>query len=96
MCQKMSNAIKFDDIKICDDLLIDGHHRYVSSLLTNTQITSVPTQKTSATLPFDWTNIEFDEDDWDTELKIQYLNEQDAKYNNIEIDVLKQITSNNK
>lgn len=96
MCQKMLKGIKFDDIKICDNLIIDGHHRYVSSLLTDIQFTSVPTKKTSATHAFDWVNIEFDENDWDTESKIQYLNEQDAKYNNIDIEVLKQITSNNK
>jgi|KBSMisStandDraft_5_1062788.scaffolds.fasta_scaffold653300_1 hypothetical protein len=96
MCQKMLKGIKFDDIKIFDDLIIDGHHRYISSLLTDVQLTSVPTQKTSATQIFDWTNIEFDENDWDTESKIQYLNEQDAKFNNIDIKVLKQITSNDK
>lgn len=32
--KKMINGIKFDDIKICGKLIIDGHHRYVSSLLT--------------------------------------------------------------
>jgi len=96
MHQKMLKGIKFDDIKICDNLIIDGHHRYISSLLADIQLTSVPTQKTSATQTFDWKNIEFDENDWDTESKIQYLNEQDAKYNNIDIDVLRQITSNNK
>jgi hypothetical protein len=96
MYQKMLRDIKFDDIKIYDDLIIDGHHRYVSSLLADIQLKSVPTQKTSATQTFDWGNIEFDENDWDTESKIQYLNEQDAKFNNIDIQVLKQITSNHK
>ena len=28
--KKMINGIKFDDIKVCDTLIIDGHHRYVS------------------------------------------------------------------
>jgi len=96
MCQKMLKGIKFDDIKVCNDLIIDGHHRYISSLLTNIKLTSVPTQKTSATQPFDWASIEFDKNDWDTESKILYLNEQDAKYNNVDIEVLKQITSNKK
>ena len=62
----------------------------------NTQVATVPSQKTSATEPVDWINVEFDENDWDTESKILYLNEQDAKYNNVDIEVLKQITSNNK
>jgi hypothetical protein len=96
MREKMLNKIKFDDIKICDTLIIDGHHRYISSIISGVVPTSVPTQKTSATQPFDWINIEFDENDWDTESRIQYLNEQDAKYNNVSIEVLKQITSKDK
>ncbi len=27
MCQKMFHGIKFDEIKVCDNLIIDGHHR---------------------------------------------------------------------
>ena len=95
MSQKMLKGIKFDDIKICGDLIIDGHHRYLSSLLVNTQYSAVTSPKTSATEPFDWTDVEFDKNDWDTESKILYLNEQDAKYNNVDIEVLKQINSDN-
>ena len=32
---KMINGIKFDDIKVFEKVIIDGHHRYVSSLLAN-------------------------------------------------------------
>jgi len=28
MCLKMLNGIKFGDIKVCGDIIIDGHHRY--------------------------------------------------------------------
>jgi hypothetical protein len=89
MCQKMLIGIKFDDIKICDDLIIDGHHRYLSSLITKSQINSVPGQKTSATKAVDWKDVEFDENDWDTKSKIAYLNEQDARYNEIDIEILR-------
>jgi hypothetical protein len=93
MCRKMLIGIKFDDIKICDNLIIDGHHRYLSSLLVNREWNSVPSEKTSATEPVKWADVEFDESDWDTESKILYLNEQDAKYNKVDIEVLKQITA---
>ena len=36
--KKLINGIKFDDIKACDSLIIDGHHRYVSSLLANIKL----------------------------------------------------------
>jgi len=35
ICQKMLHGIKFDDIKVCDDLIINGHHRYISPLIVN-------------------------------------------------------------
>ncbi len=93
LCQKMLKGIKFDDIKICDDLIIDGHHRYLSSLIVNYKINSVPSNKTLATKPFNWSDVEFDERDWDTASKISHLNEQDARYNDIDIEVVRKITS---
>ena len=93
MCQKMSHGIKFDDIKICDNLIIDGHHRYLSSLITGIDIGSVLSHKTSATKLVKWFDVEFDETDWDTETKILHLNELDARYNGLDVEFLKQITT---
>ena len=93
LCQKMANGIKFDDIKICDNLIIDGHHRYLSSILTGYNIGHILSNKTSSTKPVKWSNIEFDENDWDTASKIAHLNELDAIYNELDIEFVKQITS---
>jgi hypothetical protein len=92
ICQKMSNGIKFDDIKVCNDLLIDGHHRYISSLIVKFDLGQVKSNTTSSTKSIEWDKIEFDEQDWDTSAKIAYLNELDAKYNNLDIEFIKQIT----
>jgi hypothetical protein len=89
----MSHGIKFDDIKICDNLIIDGHHRYLSSLIMGVEIGSVSSHKTSATEAVNWLDVEFVENDWDTESKILHLNEVDARYNDLDIEFLKQITS---
>ena len=89
----MLHGIKFDDIKICDNLIIDGHHRYLSSLIMDVKIGVVSTNKTSATKSVNWFDVEFDENDWDTESKILHLNQQDARYNGLDIEFLKQITS---
>lgn len=93
MCQKMLKGIKFDDIKTCDNLIIDGHHRYISSQVVKSQINSIKSNKTSATKQFEWIDVEFDDNDWDTESKILYLNEQDARYNNVDIEMVKRITA---
>lgn len=59
--RKMIHGIKFDDIKVCDTLIIDGHHRYVSSLLANIKLNKVKSSKTTATTGYDWTAVEFAE-----------------------------------
>ena len=83
--RKMINGIKFDDIKVCDTLIIDGHHRYVSSLLANIKLDTVSSAKTSATIQYDWKVVEFVEEEWDTVDKINRLNELDAEFNNVPI-----------
>ena len=83
--RKMIHGIKFDDIKVCDTLIIDGHHRYVSSLLANVKLEKVKSSKTSATIEYDWTAVEFVEEEWDTVDKIKRLNELDAEFNNVPI-----------
>ena len=91
LCRKMTYGIKFDDIKTDGGLIIDGHHRYLSAIIINFNIGQVPGNKTSATKAFEWTKVEFDENDWDTPSKILYLNEQDAIYNNLAIEYVSQI-----
>jgi hypothetical protein len=94
MCQKMAHDIKFEEIKICDNLIVDGHHRYLSSLIMGAEIGTEASHKTSATKPVNWLDVEFEENDWDTELDILHFNEQDAIYNGLNIEFLKRITSN--
>jgi hypothetical protein len=92
MCQKMLHGIKFDEIKVCDNLVIDGHHRYLSALIMDFELGRVLTNSTSATKSISWELVELDEEDWDTPAKIAYLNELDARYNELEIEFVKQIT----
>ena len=93
ICNKMRNDIKFDDIKICDNLVINGHHRYISSLLAKKEIGNVPTQKTSATKIYEWMDVEFVEEEWDTQEKIDMLNKQDADFNNVPIAEIYEMTN---
>ena len=86
--KKMLLGINFSPIKLADDCIIDGHHRYVASLLANKYIESAPSQKTSATEKIKWPSIQLDLEDWDTEAKIQFLNEEDARFNGIDIHLL--------
>ena len=89
--KKMKNGIRFDDIKICDNLIIDGHHRYISSLLAGFKIQTINSHKTSATNIFEWDDIRFLDIEWDTKDKIQYLNELDAIFNKIPVEKIIEI-----
>ena len=92
---KMLHGILFEDIKICDNVIIDGHHRYLSSLMAGFKIGQVNSQKPSVTKSIEWIDIIFDENDWDTAAKISHLIEQDALYNDLDIEFIKQITFRN-
>jgi hypothetical protein len=92
ICKKMKNGIKFDDIKIFENLIIDGHHRYISSLITAFEIGKSNSHKTVATNVYEWDTVDFIDIEWDTEDKIQYLNELDAVFNNVSIEKIIEMT----
>jgi hypothetical protein len=88
----MRVGIRFDDIKVCDDLIIDGHHRYVSSILAGKSLGRVKSSKTSATRTWEWEDVNFVVEEWDTPEKIYSLDEDDAEFNNISLEKLIEIT----
>jgi hypothetical protein len=84
--KKMSAGINFSGIKVENNLICDGHHRYIASILANFPLERIPGSITSATTAVHWESVIFEDDDWDTPAKINMLNEQDAGYNNIPIE----------
>lgn len=84
--KKMYAGINFSGIKIDKNLICDGHHRYLASLLAHFPIDRIPANITSATTVVEWESVIFEKEDWDTPAKIRMLNEQDANYNSISIE----------
>lgn len=84
--KKMSAGIKFSSIRVYDDLICDGHHRYIASILANYSIEIIPGNITKATTAVNWESVSFEFEDWDTPAKINMLNEQDAQFNGIPIE----------
>ena len=87
----MKSGIRFTEIKIDEGLICDGHHRYIASLLSKTTLPTIQTMRTTASIEIDWSLVDFDENDWDTRIKINLLNQQDASYNNISLELLLEI-----
>ena len=89
--KKMLIGIKFPSLKIHGDLIIDGHHRYLASMLAGIPLDTVPTGKSSATLVTKWSEVMLVLDDWDTDAKIKMLNEIDAIFNGIAVELLSEL-----
>ena len=90
--RKMCNGVKFDDIKVDDHLIIDGHHRFISSLLADDKLDYVESARTSATRVYEWSDVEFVEEDWDTQDQIDQFNREDAAFNKISFERLMELT----
>jgi hypothetical protein len=84
--KKMSVGIQFTGIKVTGNIICDGHHRYIASLLANYPIDRIAWTATAATLVTNWDSVLFIEEDWDTPAKISMLNEQDAMYNSMSLE----------
>lgn len=67
--RKMLAGIRFAEIKVANNLICDGHHRYLASLLAVYSIGTVPFVNTSATTVIDWGAVHFEDEDWDTPAK---------------------------
>ena len=80
--KKMIYGIKF---------IIDGHHRYISSLIANHELDKIPTLKSQATKAYEWKDVDFVSEEWDTNERIHRLNEIDAAFNNIPIEKIIEI-----
>lgn len=81
--RKMKMGIKFSGIKVEGDQIIDGHHRFVASLMAGVALDRFPSSSSSATVVIGWNKVKFDEKDWDTLAKINMLNALDARFNGL-------------
>ncbi|GEM54112.1 hypothetical protein B0A58_00755 [Flavobacterium branchiophilum NBRC 15030 = ATCC 35035] len=90
--KKMIYGIKFDVVKVNGNFIIDGHHRYISSELAKNEIGKTTYPKTSATIEYFWDEVQFVTEEWDTDSKILYLNQLDAKYNGLSLEKMIEIS----
>jgi hypothetical protein len=84
--KKMSAGIKFSSIKVENNFICDGHHRYIASILASFFLERTPSSSTSATEAVDWKSVIFEENEWDAPELIDFLNRQDAEFNDIPVE----------
>jgi hypothetical protein len=83
IAKKMSVGLRFKEIQVLDQLICDGHHRFVASLMANYPIEVSAGIKTSATIQYKWQDVVLEEGDWDTPLGIKEWNKRDAHFNGL-------------
>ncbi len=83
MYRKMVFGIQFPNIKVEGNIIVNGHHRYLASLLAGVAIERSPSINPPANHIIAWESVLFEENDWDSEAAIIRFNEEDARYNDL-------------
>lgn len=63
----MMLGISFKDIKCENDLLVDGHHRYICSILANKKIGIRPYKAPHSAIIYEWKNLNITDKDYDSD-----------------------------
>lgn len=89
-----AGLINFDAIKVAEGLVIDGHHRYVASIMAGKEIGQFPSSTNHNQTFYKWEDIILRTSEYDSDSQIKYHNFNDAKRNGMNIDDLEKILSN--
>ena len=87
----MKAGLEFDAMKVADDLIIDGHHRYIASILANKDIAQFRWPKNHNQSIFEWRDVTLTSLDYDKPSQIQYHNFNDAKRNGKDVQDIEEI-----
>ena len=90
--KKMLYDIKFEIVKVNGNIIVDGHHRYISSELAKKEIEKTSYPKSLATIEYSWNDVQFVDKEWDTAYRILDLNKLDAKYNDLSLERIIEIS----
>ncbi len=86
--KKMKLGIAFENIRVNNSRIVDGHHRYVCSILSETEIGINDWPIPSTAINCDWKDLIINEDDYEDAEMIQNHNIRDAELNNVDIRIL--------
>ncbi len=86
--KKMKLGIEFEHIRVNDSRIVDGHHRYVCSILSETEIGINDWPIPSSAINCNWAAVIINEDDYEDAEMIQKHNLRDAELNDVDISIL--------
>jgi hypothetical protein len=83
----------FDAIKVADGLIIDGHHRFIASIIAQVEIDKFLYSTNHNQISYEWKDVILSTNEYDSPEKISYHNFNDAKRNGITIQEIEKILS---
>ncbi|MEK6153922.1 hypothetical protein WIW50_11705 [Flavobacteriaceae bacterium 3-367] len=86
--KKMKYGIMFDHIRVNGTRIVDGHHRYICTLLSNVKIGINHWPIPSTTVNYSWSEVVINDEDYETETMILEHNIRDAELNDVDVGVL--------
>ena len=86
--KKMKLGIEFDNIRVNGSRIVDGHHRYVCSILSDIEIGINDWPIPSAAVNCSWVDVIINEEDYEDAEMILKHNIRDAELNDVDVNVL--------
>ena len=86
----MKAGIRFAAITVHEGMIVNGHHRYIASLLAKYEVEQVAGGKPNA-ISIDWKSMTFESEDWDQPKELEKINRQDADFNNVSLERILEI-----
>lgn len=83
---KMSSGLLMPSIQIDKNVIINGHHRYIASILAKYPLVRVTSIRSSAKQQVEWKLVTIVEEDWDSRYDIEMYNTEDAKFNGLTLE----------
>ncbi len=66
--RRLQNGCNFSPIKINEGIIVDGHHRYICTLILERKVEEVPGgENATKQVTYEWSKVLVDEADFDTE-----------------------------
>jgi hypothetical protein len=91
MYSKMKAGIRFADIIVHKGVIVNGHHRYIASLLANFEVGQAEGGKPGGVV-IEWQSVVYEDEDWDQPWQIEEFNRQDAEFNDVTVESILEIT----
>lgn len=84
LLQRLYNKFKAgligdDPILVAEDLIIDGHHRYIAACMNGLHLNEIPSHKNFSQEYLEWNQVQLSDKDYDTPAEIRHHIHNDAE-----------------